>query len=261
MWTRRFCNFVLHILFKTLLRLEIVGLENVPLEGSLILAITHTNFLDPALAGGVMPREVVIMSKIENFGHPFLGAGRVEMPMVAAEVIHTLADVAGSFRLTNVGGELGAVVEDRHAGVVGRVGHRASMIPLRLTVHGADYGEASYGFEVVESPPYYDSAKRFKSSSLGLTARDLTFEVRRYFQKAADDPGVIVSKIEPGSKASVAGVRPYEIITHANDQPINNVDDFERLTAESGPELRLNIKRMTQGRIVKIRMPEGEESE
>lgn len=73
MWTRRFCNSVLHILFKILLKLEIVGLENVPPEGPLILAMTHTNFLDPALAGGVMPREVVIMSKVENFWHPFLG--------------------------------------------------------------------------------------------------------------------------------------------------------------------------------------------
>ena len=73
MWTRRFCNFVLHILFKILLKLEVVGLENVPPEGPLILAITHTNFLDPVLAGGVMPREVVVMSKIENFRHPILG--------------------------------------------------------------------------------------------------------------------------------------------------------------------------------------------
>ena len=73
MWTRRFCNFVLHILFKILLKLEVVGLENVPPEGPLILAMTHTNFLDPVLAGGVMPREVVIMSKAENFRHPILG--------------------------------------------------------------------------------------------------------------------------------------------------------------------------------------------
>jgi 1-acyl-sn-glycerol-3-phosphate acyltransferase len=73
MWTRRFCNSVLHILFKMLLKLEIVGLENVPSEGPFILMITHTNFLDPALAGGVMPREVVMMSKVENFWHPILG--------------------------------------------------------------------------------------------------------------------------------------------------------------------------------------------
>jgi 1-acyl-sn-glycerol-3-phosphate acyltransferase len=73
MWTRRLSNFVVRILAKILLELEVVGLENVPLEGPLILAITHTNFLDPALAGGVMPRELVIMSKAENFRHPFLG--------------------------------------------------------------------------------------------------------------------------------------------------------------------------------------------
>ena len=73
MWTRRFCNSVVRILAKILIRLEVVGLENAPAEGPLILAITHTNFLDPALAGAVMPREVVIMSKIENFRHPFFG--------------------------------------------------------------------------------------------------------------------------------------------------------------------------------------------
>jgi 1-acyl-sn-glycerol-3-phosphate acyltransferase len=73
MWTRRFCNSALRFLFKILLKLEVVGLENVPLEGPLILMITHTNFLDPLLAGAFMPREVVMMSKVENFWHPILG--------------------------------------------------------------------------------------------------------------------------------------------------------------------------------------------
>ena len=73
MWTRRLSNSVVRILAKILLKLEVVGLENVPSEGPLILAITHTNFLDPALAGAVMPRELVIMSKIENFRHPLFG--------------------------------------------------------------------------------------------------------------------------------------------------------------------------------------------
>ena len=73
MWTRRVGNVGLRILFKILFQLEVVGLENVPLEGPLILAITHTNFLDPVLAAGVMPRELVIMSKVENFRQPILG--------------------------------------------------------------------------------------------------------------------------------------------------------------------------------------------
>ena len=73
MFTRRLLNFALRIAFKLLLNLEVVGLENVPLEGPLILMINHTSLLDPAMAGGVMPREVVAMSKIENFRDPILG--------------------------------------------------------------------------------------------------------------------------------------------------------------------------------------------
>ncbi|MGA9351975.1 MAG: lysophospholipid acyltransferase family protein [Anaerolineae bacterium] len=48
-------------------------MENVSSEGPLILMITHTNFLDPLLAGTLMPREVVTMSKVENFWHPIMG--------------------------------------------------------------------------------------------------------------------------------------------------------------------------------------------
>lgn len=73
MWTRRFTNSVVRILAKILLKLEVVGLGNVPAEGPLILAITHTNFMDPGLASAVLPREMVIMSKIENFRHPLSG--------------------------------------------------------------------------------------------------------------------------------------------------------------------------------------------
>jgi len=108
-------------------------------------------------------------------------------------------------------------------------------------------------FEVVQSPPHYDTAPRCKSTPMGLTVRDLTYEVRRYFQKTGDDPGVIVSKIEPGGKASVAGIKPYEIITHVNDKPVRNVQDFEKLVAAQEDELRLSVLRMTKGRIVKIK--------
>ncbi len=73
MWTRRLCNVALRIVFKILFRLDIVGLGNVPSQGPLILMISHTNFLDPVLVGGLMPREVVMMSKIENFGNPIFG--------------------------------------------------------------------------------------------------------------------------------------------------------------------------------------------
>ncbi len=108
-------------------------------------------------------------------------------------------------------------------------------------------------FEVVQAPVHYEAAARFKSEALGITVRNLTYDVRRYLQRKVDEPGVVVSKIEAGGKASVAGVKPYELITHINDQPINSVKDFEeRITA--GGDLKLSIKRMVKGRIVTLHL-------
>jgi serine protease Do len=113
-------------------------------------------------------------------------------------------------------------------------------------------------------PSHYGSVKRFKDEASGITARDLTYETRRYFQFAPDDPGVIVSKVEAGSKAAVAGLRIFETITHVNDTPVNDVSEFEKVLKAAatgeGPtyEIRLNVKRMTQGRIVKFDVPKSE---
>ena len=108
-------------------------------------------------------------------------------------------------------------------------------------------------FDVTESPAHYNSAARFKSEALGLTVREMTYEVRRYFRKTDDEPGVIISAIEPGSKASVAGIKPYEQITDVNDKPVRSVKDFEQLIAGQ-TELRLAVKRMTTGRVVTVAM-------
>ncbi len=115
-------------------------------------------------------------------------------------------------------------------------------------------------FKVVTSPPHYDTAPKHKSEQMGMTVRNLTYELRRYFQKKPDDPGVIISKIKPGSKASVSGLKPYEIITHVKigqvAEPVKNVDDFKRLI-KGRTELQLSVKRMARGRIVKIKLPES----
>jgi hypothetical protein len=110
----------------------------------------------------------------------------------------------------------------------------------------------SHEFEVVASPTHYESAPRFKSEALGLTVRDLTYDVRRYVQRGTEEPGVVVSKVEPGGKASVAGVKPYELITHINEQPVQTIADFEKHAATGG-ELKLSIKRMAKGRIVTVK--------
>jgi 1-acyl-sn-glycerol-3-phosphate acyltransferase len=70
---RRIANFLLRVLFRILLRLEIVGTENVPREGAFIAMINHVSFLDPVLTVAIAPREIVAMSKIENYANPIAG--------------------------------------------------------------------------------------------------------------------------------------------------------------------------------------------
>ena len=107
-------------------------------------------------------------------------------------------------------------------------------------------------FTVAPSPTHYESAPTFKSAPIGVTVREMTFEVRRYFLKGPKDPGVIVSAVEPGSAAGVGGIRPYEIVTHVNDKPVTGVKDFEKFIAARA-ELRLTVVRMTTGRLVKLK--------
>jgi S1-C subfamily serine protease len=87
----------------------------------------------------------------------------------------------------------------------------------------------------------------------------MTYEVRRYFQSAADDPGVVVGAVETGSRAAVAGLKPYEIITAVNGAPVRSAEGFEEAVAAGG-EVSLTVKRMFQSRVVQVVM-EPRESE
>jgi len=72
-WFYHFANVCLRIILRVLLDCHVTGLENVPGDGPLIVAISHASFLDPLMAGAFIPRDIVMMSKIENFQTPVLG--------------------------------------------------------------------------------------------------------------------------------------------------------------------------------------------
>ena len=72
-WFRRIVKPVIRFLMWVLLRMEMRGLEHIPPEGGVILAISHTNFLDPVLAMAVCPRPLEAISKLENLRLFFFG--------------------------------------------------------------------------------------------------------------------------------------------------------------------------------------------
>lgn len=101
------------------------------------------------------------------------------------------------------------------------------------------------------APRDFSSAGKFKKEEIGLTVKNLTYEVRRYFQMEADDAGVVISDIATGSKASVAGLKPCEIITQVNMVPVRDVSQFEDAVKEGG-ELSLTVKRMADSRVAQL---------
>jgi hypothetical protein len=104
---------------------------------------------------------------------------------------------------------------------------------------------------VEEGPVHHEAAPLRKSESLGTTVRDLTYEVRRYYQLDDSVSGVIVSKVERGTRAAVAGLRRFDIVLRVDDQPVPDVAAFEKAT-EKGAALRLTVKDRLKERVVKI---------
>ena len=83
------------------------------------------------------------------FGHPFLGAGPVSLPMARAEVVTVMPSRQISFKIAVPTAVVGALQIDRRAGVAGRLGAEADTLPLRLTVDGAAAGSAqSFDFDL-----------------------------------------------------------------------------------------------------------------
>lgn len=54
-------------LFKVLYRPQVIGIENIPKEGRILLAGNHTKWLDPVMLVAVSKRQVHFLAKIELF--------------------------------------------------------------------------------------------------------------------------------------------------------------------------------------------------
>ncbi len=107
-------------------------------------------------------------------------------------------------------------------------------------------------FVVTEGPTHFEAALPIELEALGFTVKDLTYEVRRYFQLADDAPGVILAEVERGKPASVAGLVPFEIITHVGSEGVADAAAFAKSMKQEG-ELELTVKNRTRERIVKIK--------
>ncbi|SHS36240.1 1-acylglycerol-3-phosphate O-acyltransferase [Mycobacteroides abscessus subsp. abscessus] len=68
-----FARSVVNMIYKPLYRIETIGQENIPKEGSVLLCSNHISNFDPIVVGITTPRPVHFMAKEELFQVPLLG--------------------------------------------------------------------------------------------------------------------------------------------------------------------------------------------
>lgn len=81
-------------------------------------------------------------------GHPLYQFGAVDLPMTKATVLATLPSTYASFKIVNTTEPVGAFVQDRHTGILGRFGRSARMIPVTVNVRGGARSK-QFHFEVL----------------------------------------------------------------------------------------------------------------
>ena len=101
--------------------------------GSAVAVVLVSGDLQLAATGTVTDH---LGDRILAFGHPFIGAGAISAPMAAAEVVTVLSSQYTSFKIANLGQTVGAFEQDRQMGIEGRLGARATTIPMVLRVRG-----------------------------------------------------------------------------------------------------------------------------
>jgi serine protease Do len=107
---------------------------------------------------------------------------------------------------------------------------------------------------VEAAPPHFESASSSRVEAFGVTVRDLTYEVRRYFLLDGTSPGVIVSRVDRGSRAEVAGLHRFDVIVDVNGRPVENAEAFGKALGE-GKDARLTVRNMLKQSVIRLSFP------
>jgi len=87
--------------------------------------------------------------RIYAFGHRFLAAGPTDLPFAESRVITVLPSTANSFKISAPGGLLGAIRQDRSAGLLGILGENPRLIPVSITLRASRSTDVRYQLEIV----------------------------------------------------------------------------------------------------------------
>jgi serine protease Do len=70
----------------------------------------------------------------------------------------------------------------------------------------------------------------------GVSVQNITPDTAQELKIPASTPGVVVSEVNPSSRAADAGLKPGDVIQQVNRQPVVNTREFSRALSQSGKD-------------------------
>jgi hypothetical protein len=159
-------------------------------------------------------------NRVYAFGHPFLSAGPLDLPMSSAYIISSLARLDSSSKVAVPVDVVGAFRQDRATGILGNMTDKPAMIPMTVRVKSSNDVTTPYKFELVNDrylTPLLASLTVI--NAIGASERalgEMTLNVTGKIQLKGSD-AVNISNISTGdangsSIASVAAVAPIQYL-------------------------------------------------
>jgi serine protease Do len=83
------------------------------------------------------------------------------------------------------------------------------------------------------SPQAKATLPEMRVSRWGFVAMDISPEVARRYRLEWEQRGVVITAVDPGSPADLAGLRHGDVIEEVNRQPIRSLDEFDSLMTKA----------------------------
>jgi hypothetical protein len=112
-------------------------------------------------------------------------------------------------------------------------------------------------FTIEQAPRDMLSAAKDKDEKLGLSVKDVTYEVRAALRLEPNEPAIVVTKVDQGTPAALARINTYELIRAIDGQAVPDVETFQKLITEAQQQnkesVRLTIEWMGRTRLADLK--------
>lgn len=172
----------------------------------------------------------VVGDQLLAFGHPFFQWGSVEMPLAQAEILTVIRSLSSSFKLSNMGAQVGRVYQDRLTGIAAELGPLSPMSGFSISVSYPNFDDKMFSAKMFRHPrlsPIVAAMATMEALRGGLEySEELTLRVKTTIDVEGYDP-IEVTDIFAGTgvdnAAAFQQLAIHQLITdNTFDPPVVN---------------------------------------